>query len=874
MAKRPRTSTPPPTVPTFKRNHKQRKKKHKDPDTPCAKRAAIEKALAQHDEQPSLLAATTPTSTTTSPSSSSSSSSSSPPPFSTTSSASPSPPPNASAAKIRACDPCRKRKIKCDGAAPCGQCKKARFVCQFSQAKKPGRPRRNDIPMLPPSPTPVPGASTGSERACYIPTATYTPPPSFVTVRASGSGTSRRRGTVDSLLATCTSTSTSSTSTSTSSTSTLSSISPSLLRKLAASSSLSLMHIAGDTDEEEEDDDEGFSLDAVSRELDEDDDDDDDDGPGGDRYYANLVAPVPSPGSPAAALSPAAAGGGGGSMPDSPAVPLFKATPDEYEELVPAEMRAAFVKLAKTRHKFEYDALSRFFIPRAFGELDSSSPPWLRMAFYAYIAIVAHSARELTYQGVLERRVREIAGQLFDQVHPGTAAAFAFAARYYWAQNQDLSDYYTRIVVGICQQLLQQYQRDTAISASPSQDADAAAATTGLDDWSSDVSPSTTGGSVSGDSISVDSASSVGAGAGGSDYGGAAGAAPPSLESPEFVLQIQLFAAMMCGVRPSQWQIQLIESTINQLEQCTENDMVLLAAPVKFSLMRLMLLVRVKVSSAINRLAARGDILMSDLQFTEDESATLLTILDMFENASYDNKSFNRWVRPVITISLLSVRIIIYLGTRQYDTCLALVRVVLTLCEERKCRFEHWHPILPELIYWIVRVCHTLNQPLLTRRALAILRKLVSVYSDHKSLYLDAAKLVPVPQLTHRDLQSRDFVKSLLKSFPLESASSSSSSPALSLCGTESPSNNANDEQQQQQQQQQYQAATVGSPPSPINGAPPSPISWEQVLQRPFLMGSSWPSPTASPLTSEDNPLSMLLESLPPAMSSQLASFL
>jgi len=35
--------------------------------------------------------------------------------------------------------------------------------------------------------------------------------------------------------------------------------------------------------------------------------------------------------------------------------------------------------------------------------------------------------------------------------------AFCFAARYYWAEKKDLSEYYSRVAVGLCQQLLQEY---------------------------------------------------------------------------------------------------------------------------------------------------------------------------------------------------------------------------------------------------------------------------------------------------------------------------------------------------------------------------------------------------------------------------------
>lgn len=52
----------------------------------------------------------------------------------------PIPPPHTSATK-RACDCCRKRKVKCDGTDPCGPCKKASIRCAYLQPPKKKGPK-------------------------------------------------------------------------------------------------------------------------------------------------------------------------------------------------------------------------------------------------------------------------------------------------------------------------------------------------------------------------------------------------------------------------------------------------------------------------------------------------------------------------------------------------------------------------------------------------------------------------------------------------------------------------------------------------------------------------------------------------------------
>ncbi|KAI8981687.1 hypothetical protein BDF20DRAFT_818191, partial [Mycotypha africana] len=43
----------------------------------------------------------------------------------------------------RACDECRKRKVKCDGAQPCGRCKKSNTECVFAKLPpKKGPPKQ------------------------------------------------------------------------------------------------------------------------------------------------------------------------------------------------------------------------------------------------------------------------------------------------------------------------------------------------------------------------------------------------------------------------------------------------------------------------------------------------------------------------------------------------------------------------------------------------------------------------------------------------------------------------------------------------------------------------------------------------------------
>ena len=532
-------------------------------------------------------------------------------------------------------------------------------------------------------------------------------------------------------------------------------------------------------------------------------------------------------------------------QPTSPSTPTIR---DEYDELIPANVRASLRKFVKTRHTFEYMSLVRLFAPREFGDLDATTPLWLRMAFYALMAIIAHWAREAVHQATLERRLREIASQLFDQVTPGTATAFAFAARYYWGVKQELSEHYTRMVVGICQQLLQQYP------ASPRPSSSTTATTS---------STTRVPGTASSDLSEIRPPQLP--------------TAPIDINTPEFILQIQLFAVGLCGMRSSPWRMQLLELTMAQLEPLVDNDWLLLATPIKFSLLRLGLLMRIKISQVFNRIDV-GDAMLNDVMFTPQESGQLLSILDMFESAT----EFNRYMRPVKTICLLCVRILVYLGNRQYDTCLALARVVLTLCEERKCRFEHSQPLLPEMIYWLVRVCLTLNQPVLARRALPILEQLVLLYPAHVNLYHDALKFVPPapPQLAMRTEDLLDSIMmSASSSLPSPSTTAASMGLALPAAAFVVPSPTV---LELDTGSQQYTATGATNASFQASGPPypPSPISWEQVLQRPmlwtggnyYLGNSSWPTSPVTSALSEDPTFGLLLDPTNTSSSSSSSS--
>jgi hypothetical protein len=459
---------------------------------------------------------------------------------------------------------------------------------------------------------------------------------------------------------------------------------------------------------------------------------------------------------------------------------------DEYFQIISPQLHLTYTKIAITRYPFESAALQQLFAPREFGHLDAATPKWVRMAFYALIAIVVHCMGNVTARQALERRMRELAGELFDYIHPGVASAFAFTARYYWALKKEMSEYYSRVAVGLCQQLLQKFtHRDCLLVGDvPSSSSSSSSSTKRTDVPLTPASPtcdSPTTDTPIGSTDSYDptvAAAAVAAAAIStsteptisSDTTTTTAPATPFatcstptaipetspaaalskihgrdavLDSPEFILQVQLFASSLCGLASTPWHTQVMLTTMNQLEQIvTDHEQFMLACPVKFAFMRMMLNVRIRVSQAIRTAIEAGDCLMSGINFSSQESAQLLASLDMVESSSVENKAINRWLRPLMTIGIMCTRILIYLGNRQYDTCLALARVVLTLYEERKSLLQHAHPLMAELIYWLVRICHTLNQPHLARRALVILRQQIVCTPAYRHLLDDATKLM------------------------------------------------------------------------------------------------------------------------------------
>ena len=189
---------------------------------------------------------------------------------------------------------------------------------------------------------------------------------------------------------------------------------------------------------------------------------------------------------------------------------------------------------------------------------------------------------------------------------------------------------------------------------------------------------------------------------------------------------------------------------MQQLTQLSQDDITPIAAPYQLHEMRFLLLMRLKIAQALNRVVIGRDILMSELQLSHQEATTLLWIRDLLET-SREFQSWNQWVQPMVLILSACFRVIVYIASRQYEACLALVRVVLTMCETHQCHFEHAQPMLPELMFWMVHVCRTLNQPLLARRAVSILEKLVQVYTAGAHFYHDALLAAPpLPPLSLR----------------------------------------------------------------------------------------------------------------------------